>query len=269
MLKSGVETEDPFAPATVGTAAHMVMERLMKLARTKRTPLAARTITYRLTAELTPPNLAQRWPGLPVDRYPEWLALVDAAFMGLFGIVDPRQVLVHKTELRLDDVFIGAVPFKGFIDLISQVDDDTGRWLEVVDFKTGARVPYVPPGQINDHHDQIRLYRIGLAQKLGGDRLFRGSVYYTRDKLAKAVPVSMRGPDLDATVRRFGSAWRRLNRYAEDAAWPARTSPLCGWCPLTPICAWIVRPVVAGDRSVKSVAGQVEPAIRTFRSSAS
>lgn len=250
VLKSGIEAEDPFAPAPVGTAAHTVMERLMKLARTKRTPLAARTIMYRLMTELTPPNPTEHWPGLPADRHPEWLALVDAAFMGLFGILDPRTVVVHKTELRLDDVFIGSVPFKGFVDLISQVDDDAGRWLEIVDYKTGSRIPWVPPGQINDHHDQIRLYRIGLAQKLGTDKQFRGALYYTRDKIAKSVQVPMRKPDLDATIRRFESAWRRLNRYADAATWPTKVTPLCGWCPLVGTC-----PAAAREGKVPRVEG--------------
>ncbi|ACV79058.1 RecB family exonuclease [Nakamurella multipartita] len=250
VLRMGVESEDPFAPAPVGTVAHTVMERLMQLARTKRTPLAARRIMYQLMVDLTSPNPDKHWPGLPVERTPEWLALVDSAFMGLFGIVDPRKIVVHKTELRLDDVFIGGVPFKGFIDMVSQAEDDDGRWLEIVDYKTGARLPYTPFGAVNDHHDQIRMYRIGLAQKLGSDKRFRGSVYYTRDKLAKSVRVPMRGPDLDATTRRFQSAWRRMNSYADDAAWPAKATPLCGWCPLVATC-----PTAARERKVARIEG--------------
>ena len=250
VLRMGVESEDPFAPASVGTVAHAVMERLMKLARTKRTPLAARRIMYELMVDLSQPDPDKHWPGLLLERTPEWLALVDSAFMGLFGIVDPRKVVVHKAELRLDDVFIGGVPFKGFIDLVSQAEDDDGRWLEIVDYKTGARLPYTPFGAVNDHHDQIRMYRIGLAQKLGSDKRFRGSVYYTRDRLAKSVPVPMRGPDLDATTRRFQSAWRRMNSHADDAAWPAQASPLCGWCPLVATC-----PTAARERKVARIEG--------------
>ena len=126
---------DLFGAPELGTAAHTILERLYTLPPGRRDRQHAMAILTELAREVPQTDddvdYAKKIGQDPV-RHTMWVALVAKAFGGIFDIEDPRDVVVHSNELRLDGIEVAGVPFKGFVDRVDTLPD--GR-LRIIDYK--------------------------------------------------------------------------------------------------------------------------------------
>ena len=231
--------DNPFAPNEVGTFVHSVLEELWNLEPKVRTPKVADQILEELSedkwsnATFTAQLIDRIEAGeLDLKADPVWLrnhwdALAKEAFGGYFDLENPHDVDVHSTELRLSDIEVAGVPFKGFADRIARVKGG----LSVDDAKTSKKLPNLRFG--DDHGDQIRLY-ISAVEALLGERPIAGSLLYTRVGKLRQADVSQGA--CDDTLRRFESSWQTFNKTLDDNSFATSASGLCGYCPLVNLC---------------------------------
>lgn len=215
--------EDPFSAASVGTAAHTVFERLFALPGDERTTHKAIELIVALSVET--------WrEDEQVERL-RWGAEVMSKVLPLFKIEDPSATDVVALEERFDGIEIGGVPFIGFIDRITRGEDDG---IEIEDFKSGKAVTAAEALRFGDDHgDQIRLYAAAYEARYGV-RPKVGRLLYTG--AGRSRKVSVTGPAIKRTVATFTQTWDELKGYVEAGKFPAKTSALCGWCPLVNTC---------------------------------
>jgi hypothetical protein len=125
---------DLFGAAELGSAAHTVLERLYQLPPNRRDKKHAMAILTEMSREDPYDDDVDYAKAIGADpvRYNEWIAAVFHAYRGLFDLEDPTQVEVHATEMRMDGIEVGGVPFKGFIDRLDELPDGG---LGIVDYK--------------------------------------------------------------------------------------------------------------------------------------
>ncbi|WP_251153780.1 PD-(D/E)XK nuclease family protein [Cellulosimicrobium sp. Marseille-Q4280] len=226
------QATDIFSATEKGTAAHLVLERLYELAPGRRDKKhAAKILTdmLRLDPEPDQVDYAAALGADPV-RHTEWIAMVSAAYSGIFTIEDPASVAVYEREMRLDGFEVAGVPFKGFID---RVDGDPETGLKVKDYKTGKDGSRPNPRFSDDHGDQIRLYYAALLAKLGV-KAVEGALYYIEHGTQRTVDLSPRA--VDRTKAGFVQSWTDLRASVASATFKAKPSALCGWCPIVNAC---------------------------------
>lgn len=135
---------DLFAANNRGSAAHEVLETLYQLPPERRDATHAMRILVDM-ANREPSSWNEvdyaREIGSDAVRYASWIAAISKAYSGIFAIEDPKEVQVYKTEMRLDGVEVAGVPFKGFIDRVDIMPDETFR---VVDHKGLAMDTPIP-----------------------------------------------------------------------------------------------------------------------------
>jgi len=164
------------------------------------------------------------------DSVARWVDEVDKRVVGLWKIEDPRRVDVWHTELRIDDWELSGVPFIGFVD---RVDRGACNIPIVNDYKAGLSKPK-PAGRYGDPHgEQLRLYAAAVAHRFG---LYPGAarVLYTFHGVAREVNIAAKAAM--KTTLRFRAAWETMSEASLTGVWPAKASPLCGWCPLALVC---------------------------------
>lgn len=223
--------EDPFGPAPLGTSAHAVMEALYDLPPEERTKDRATLILLDMAEEAYPGED----PETRIVRK-RWIDAVEAAYIGLFKIEDPRKVDVHSTERKISDIAVAGVPFNGVIDRVDRIlvtlpreESDSGEKTEVrykiVDYKSGK--------VRDEHHDQLRIYAKAVEAK-SGKKVDEAEIYYT--SIGKRVKVGL-GPRLTKkTITEYQDSWNLLNDFAATKAYPTAPSALCGWCALVNSC---------------------------------
>lgn len=228
----GEQPPDPFAATTQGTAVHSVLEELYQLPSGKRTRRRAANILLSMVAQWRHGDFPQLSD--PVTRQ-LFIADVIGKYQGIFDIEDPRDVDVVATEWPLRGIELGGVPFIGFVDLTQRVTARGRTGLRVVDQKTSNKVPDKRKLELygDDHGDQIRLYAAGL-RKIQDEPVIEGRVNYTRHGKSRVIAVSEKR--VAHTVGEFARAWDTHNEMVEEAMFPTRTGPLCGWCPLVNLC---------------------------------
>ncbi|GAB2733908.1 RecB family exonuclease [Nocardioides pakistanensis] len=219
--------ENPFDAAPLGTSAHSVMEDLFALKGKERTQDKAMSILLAHSKEA--------WPGKDEESFAKrglWISEVHAAYKGLWDIEDPRQVSVFSREFAADGIEIAGVPFIGYIDRI----DITPDGYRVVDYKSSKKMPANITRFGDDHGDQMRLYSevIRVHPDFGGELPAEAALYYTRLGKSRSVPLSKQ--KMRETLNKFAKSWKLLNKYLDEAAFPCKPGPLCGWCPLVNVC---------------------------------
>lgn len=222
---------DPFGAAELGTSAHALLEDLFGLPAEDRDKAHA---AHLLT------GLHQRHDDLvvPSDDLTMglWRAKVSEHMIGLFDIEDPRDVLAVAREQDMTGANIDGVPATGFIDRTELVRDEHGAILGigVDDYKTGKVKRTFRGSKLpDDHGEQLRLYAL-MEQSMDGVIPVRARVLYTKHGQAREVSLSRQA--LGKTRKNFTAAWSDLSGYLDEGAFPTRTSPLCGWCPLSLVC---------------------------------
>ena len=158
------------------------------------------------------------------DEIGRWVGEVRSRVQGLWQIEDPTAAEVWYRELKIEQV-VDGVPVLGYVD---RVDRGASGIPVVVDYKTGK-----PPSRKDAHGDQLRIYCLAVANKTGL-LPHRALAYYTAHGVAHEVNVSRQA--LNKTVAGFRQTWSDMQASSAAAAWPARPSALCGWCPLALVC---------------------------------
>jgi len=227
---------DLFGAAEIGNAAHTIMERLLQLPSQRRTEQNAAALLVELAREEPPADGVDYAKHLGTDpvRYAQWIAAVQHAYTGLFKIEDPRDVDLVAAEFRLDNVQLEGVPFFGFIDRVDRIDYRGEKVLRVVDYKTGSPKLKKPTRFDDDHGDQVQIY-VEAFQTMTGERPKRGVLYYTQNGGGQRAVAVARNVT-SQTVTKIVVAWAELQRCRTTNSYPARTSALCGWCPLVNVC---------------------------------
>ncbi|GAB3176099.1 hypothetical protein GCM10027059_50430 [Myceligenerans halotolerans] len=223
---------DLFSPTEKGTAAHLVLERLYALRPQLRDRVHAAAILTDMARQEPPDEMAVDYAqalGADAVRYTRWIAAITRAYEGVFTIEDPAGVVVHATEMLLDGVEIGGIPFKGIIDRVDDVDGELG----IVDYKTGRDRSRPNPRFGDDHGDQIKLYAAAVRE-LTGKKPKLGFLYYIEHGKKRRVSLADRA--ITKAVRGFRTSWEALQESVATRAFATHTSPLCGWCPLVNAC---------------------------------
>ena len=254
--KSMPEGVDLFSPSSLGTAAHTIGERLYQLGPTRRDRRTATSIMLGLARELT-----ETYPEVMSDpvTYHRWCEEVSHRYGGIFEMEDPAEVQTLYTERKFDGVEVAGVPAMGFIDRQEEIEARNKVGSRVVDYKFGKAKKAGAYGR-DDHGDQLRIYAEAVRIKDGVLPL-EAKVLYVTHRQAVRVPL---GPKyMKPTLAKFSQAWTDLRTYVDQASFPTRTSPLCGWCPLVNAC-----PVARAEGKVDRVGNaptEVDLGIPTLR----
>lgn len=230
---------DPFDPAPVGTAVHLVLELLYGLPHHDRTQAKTLGLIARLPTDFRD-DLAASDITLPSDdvELARWLAVVTERTLPLFDVEDPADVLVVGRERGLDTATIDGVPFIGYIDRTDIVRDAEGKpvGVGVRDYKSavkGAKSDWARRNFGDDHGDQGRLYALAL-EDLDGRRPDEVSIIYTAT--GESYTVTTDRASMNRVRREFRSSWEEMKASAASGRYRATASKLCGWCPLATVC---------------------------------
>ena len=225
----------PFEAATLGTAAHAVMEDLMGLEPSARTVARAEQLTVARGRALWPdrPEAPREVREAVAANRDRWIREVFACWLGLFTIENPADVNVYAREMAIEGIVLNGVPTVGYIDRVEYGEVDGRPGLISVDYKSG-KVPAAKwLKRSDDHGDQIRVYSAAI-EHMTGKKPVGGRLYYTKAGVSREVDISTKA--IDKTLSVFKSSWNKHNKYMEEGAFPTKTGPLCGWCPLVNAC---------------------------------
>ena len=180
--------------------------------------------------------------GLGADDTRAYKWRVWRSITGLWDLEDPGAVRVTATEQRLE-VELAGVPFLGVIDRVERAADG----LVVTDYKSG-RLPGSAHRQ--EKLEQVLLYAAAVAAT-GEEAPRRARLLYLG---AEVIEVETSAGAMGAAVERLAARWEEVRSCVAGAAFPARTGPLCAWCPYVERCPEGRREVVA-----RYEAGMVSP----------
>lgn len=218
---------DRFGPAELGTAAHLVLERLWNLPPEARNQLQAMNILRSIADE----EFSGSAGGAPGDEdvKAEWISEVRNAYLGYFKFEDPADVVVIDTEQEVSGIEIAGVPFLGKIDRISEVEGG----ISVDDVKTNKEVPKNIAHFGDKHGDQLRLYVEALRVR-DGIMPVQSELLYTR--VGQTKKVALAKARMKATLADFADSWDEFQTCTKRESFATKVSALCGWCPLVNIC---------------------------------
>lgn len=123
------------------------------------------------------------------------------------------------------DFFDKQVWYRGIVDLLI-VDGDTAH---MVDYKTGKNAKYADMKQLDLMAGAI-FVRFPEVQKIKS-----GLAYVVSQEFPKK---THKREQLGTYLSVFDTQLDRLDAAIENGVWNAKTSPLCGWCPVTACEHW-------------------------------
>ncbi len=125
----------------------------------------------------------------------------------------------ERVLFEVGEIASGPVQLQGFIDRVARARDGT---VEIHDYKTGARA--LSQNAV-DADRQLALYQLGLSGRFGTSRGFRLVWHFVRRGITRS---STRTAEQLSALRKETLA--RVERIEAEREFPARPSPLCGWC---------------------------------------
>lgn len=209
--------DSPFSPAGAGGLAHEALESFYELPPKQRDGVALSEEISKVVHKTFPHDAAKS-------------ALLSQKLNhlagGVFDLEDPMDIHVDRVEEKIEET-IDGIPVTGTVDRTELID---GGDVWIGDYKTGKAREKKYRG---NYERAMRVYTL-LKEAQTGQRPAGASLLYTADKQEFDVSVTER--DLDKTRRDLRKAWDLHNTCVEDSAFPTKTGPLCGWCPLANIC---------------------------------
>lgn len=213
--------------ALLGTFVHLVLEHLMQLPTEERNVETARMIARSSWEEFA---ASREW----IDWVAETGFVAEQAFrrrgwasvVGYFQMENPATVEVVATE-RFVSATLEGVPVRGIVD---RVDRDVFGGIVIVDYKTG-KVP--SPWFREPKMRQLNIYA-ALIEEVDGTRPDEGRLLFT--SFSETVATSVTAESVWSAVETLKNAWGSIDRALNDNSFPAKTGPLCGWCPFVGEC---------------------------------
>jgi RecB family exonuclease len=145
----------------------------------------------------------------------------------------PPKTMIMDLETRFEAV-IDETPnepggkhiLTGVIDRIDKLPDDT---MEIIDYKTGKRMP---SQNDVDTNLQLSIYALGLQRKWPKIKLedLRLSLYFL--KFGEKIETKKTQADIDQTQEKLID----LIHQIQNSSFEPKASPLCNWCGYKPIC---------------------------------
>ena len=206
--------DSPFSPAGAGGLAHEVLENFYQRPPSQRTGVELAEEVSKVVQNTFGDNAAKT--ALLTQK-------LNHLAGGIFDLEDPAEIDVDRVEQTIQATIAG-VPTTGTVDR-TEITQDGDTWIS--DYKSGK---YSYPEK---YHRAMRIYAL-LKEADTGQLPVGLSLLYTA--AGEEVDVPMTDRQLDAAEQDLVDAWDLHNTCVDQAAFPTKASPLCGWCPLANLC---------------------------------
>jgi hypothetical protein len=153
-------------------------------------------------------------------------------------VPDPKNLIDVEWGFRY---IIGAGLFTGYVDLLFWDEDEQGRYLHLIDFKTGdnykedKNTGVLSKKKHTKSHGQTKLYTIAAKQAYPGERV-KASLYWTKHKELDTHEYT------DKELEKFLAVVKeKVADIIEDEKWDCtRAEVKCGYCNFATdgSCAW-------------------------------
>lgn len=145
-----------------------------------------------------------------------------------FQMEDPTMLgePMVEQDMRED---VRGVPLRGIID---RVDTATDGQVRIVDYKTG-KAPQ--PRYADKALWQLKFYALMWRNRTGVLPLRLRLVYLGGDD-PRFLEHSPTVEEIDAFAVEVDQLWQQINASFDSLDFPAKTSPLCPWCPFQSVC---------------------------------
>lgn len=163
------------------------------------------------------------------DYFQEGIRILEEYYKKNF----PPKSIIMDLETRFEAV-VDETPDKpggkhiltGIIDRIDKLPDET---IEIIDYKTGKRIP--SQSEV-DNNLQLSIYALGLQKKWPKIKLenLRLSLYFL--KFGEKIETKKTPEDLAKTQKKIID----LIHEIQNSKFEPKASPLCNWCGYKPIC---------------------------------
>jgi len=163
------------------------------------------------------------------DYFQEGMRILEEYYKKNF----PPKSMIMDLETRFEAV-IDETPdepggkhiLTGVIDRIDKLADGT---MEIIDYKTGKRVP---SQNDVDTNLQLSIYALGLQRKWPKIKLedLRLSLYFL--KFGEKIETQKTQEDIDNTQKKIID----LIHQIQNSTFEPKSSPLCNWCGYRPLC---------------------------------
>ena len=213
--------DPPGEAAVIGTQGHEIMENFFGLDPSERTEPNLKEI-----AQTTWDNFYETFQETFPDTSRSELSLKQEVWQsstGVFDFENPKKTKVHSIELPIEIVY-RDIPFRGFIDRLEYNDDGT---LCILDWKMG-KVP--KPEYTRAKIIQVLLYAWALEKIPEIEETpTKATLLYARDGVR--IDVDITPKMIRLAEKEIDTAIDNLTQYFGQEFFPAKTGPLCGWCP--------------------------------------
>lgn len=174
-------------------------------------------------------NQAQEQLGIPEKEKEFYLEHGRTLLKKFYTKNPPWNFDILDLESRFE-VLIDEHTLAGIID---RIDKPTGETYEIIDYKTGRRMP---AQDAVDKDLQLSIYNLGLLKKWPfiKPEQVKLSLYYLEhgEKIS-----SKRAPEaLEETKKEILNTIHEIQEREKKADFPPTPGPWCQWCPYRPIC---------------------------------
>jgi len=214
---------DPPGPAAeLGTLVHAALEDLYQSPSEVRSRAAARKF-LRERGE----KMIEEGSFADVDDFSAFFREAWTRLLTIWKVEEPAKVDVVATEQKLHTE-VGGVPFTGYIDRLERIDGV----VVVDDYKTGKRPS---PQYAEPKNRQLQLYAIATNNAMP-ELNVQGARLIWLNSNGAIWNVDCSPEALDRTTSYFQNVWTELAASVQTNTWEEKPGPLCGWCPVLPMC---------------------------------
>lgn len=231
--------QKPGTAAVKGNVVHLVLEKLLALPASERTPETAASLVDPALDELLSEDpqrafaidTTQVWPGEPGPIDPlalkSFVADCHALIRNYFKLEDP--VLAQPLWIeKFVEMAIGDARFVGYIDRVDRLPD--GR-LVVADYKTPA--PKSPQYE-QPYWDQLTLYAAMLEAI--GERVAELRLHYLGGSAPETRVHTASSDEIASLKHKLNFNVGQVRRAVESGDYPPKPGKLCDWCDFASLC---------------------------------